>query len=144
MTKITKKFINTHNFFKNDLENIFEKITDKTYQLISPVLEDICTQNYYLDFTKSGKDLDLEEKNDAYFQCMDYCTDILTKLIEYTLSGIGKTEFILFLCKNIYFRNYSNLIKHLPVLMSAFIRINMRSILNTIVFCSENMAVSNT
>lgn len=97
--KITRKFVNTHNFFKNDLEHIFEKISNKVHQLTAPILEDICTQDHYLDFTENGKELDSEDKKDAYYQCLDYCTDILTSLIKYTLSGIGKTEFVLFLCK---------------------------------------------
>ena len=101
LAKITDRFVNSKSFFNTELEKILENFTKETSQKILPIMEDICGQREYLDFTDSSKKGE-EDKLDAYYCCMDYCIDILTILIEHTLqSAMLNSEFNMLLCKRV-------------------------------------------
>ena len=84
LAKITERFVHSKDFFNTELEKIFEKISGETTEILRPVMEQICSDKIYLDFTDSSKK-DYEEKLDSYYRCMDYSIDIMTLLIQHTL-----------------------------------------------------------
>lgn len=84
LTKITNRYVSSKDFFNTELEKILENISSETSAIIRPVMDHICTNTSYLDFTDSSKK-NYEEKLDAYYCCMDNCIDIMTILIQHTL-----------------------------------------------------------
>ena len=80
LSKITNRYVNSKDFFNTELERIFEKMTSEISEVVKPVMDQISSDDAYLDFTDSSKK-DYEEKLDAYYRCMDYGIDIMTLLI---------------------------------------------------------------
>jgi hypothetical protein len=74
-------------------------MADESLDVIKPTLKNICSELDYLDFKKSS-DIPLEEKRENYYKCLDYCLELISKLIEKTLSKLDKNSFITFLCKD--------------------------------------------